>query len=126
MFMRDLLAAALAMSAASIQCLADYRATGPFEGTVCKGIGIEICSQHDLVAVKGDDGKLYTISETFRNVTEYNKRSGKCTIQTGAASIGLIDMLRSSATSPTFYERSDAGEYVPLDVDYVTFPCREE
>lgn len=103
--------------------LAEYVATGPIEGNVCKGFGIEVCSTHTIVAVKGDDGRMYTVNRQFPSVTEYKEKTGRCWINTKAKGWGLISSAINAAKQPVFFERSPSGEYKELDVEYLTFKC---
>lgn len=102
---------------------ADYYATGPIEGNVCRGFFIEACGLHKITAVKGDDGRLYAVQTRFASVTEYNEGTGRCWIRTKAEGGGLLSWAVNAAKQPVFYARTPDGEYRELDVDYVTFKC---
>ncbi len=108
---------------ASTNATAEYLATGPIEGNVCWGIGIEICSMKKLDAVKGKDGRLYTISDRFEAVTEYKQDKERCWIRTKSVQAGLISWGINVLTQPEFYEKEPSGEYKKHDVEYVTFKC---
>ena len=101
--------------------LADYVATGQFEGTVCHGIGITWCESHTIAAVKGDDGKPYSLRKTFNEVTEYNGET--CIIKTKQSGGALINGVINAAKQPDFLEKTESGDYKKLDVEYITFPC---
>lgn len=100
---------------------AAYEATGSFEGFVCKGFLIEQCKFHKIAAVKGDDGQLYSLKNTFESVGQYNK--GTCSIKTKAKGGGLINWGINTLKQPVFFELSPDGQYKELDVEYITFPC---
>lgn len=109
----------------STQARADYLVWGEIEGTVCWGIGIEVCSQKKLHAVKGKDGRLYTISDRFESVSEYNETKGRCWIRTKSTGGGLISWGINTAIQPEFYEKLPSGEFKKHDVEYVTFKCKK-
>lgn len=120
--MNKSLAVAFAV-AFSAPAWADYYATGPIEGNVCWGFGIEVCGLHTIAAVKGDDGRLYEVQRQFSSVTEYKESTGRCWIKTKAKGGGLLSWGINTITQPVFYERTSSGEHKELDVEYVTFKC---
>lgn len=61
-------------------CMAEYIATGVYEGEVCSGFVIETCKLERLDAVKRD-GKFYNINKVWDRVDEY--RDGRCWIRFG-------------------------------------------
>lgn len=101
---------------------AEYVATGPIKGNVCRGIGIEVCGLHRVVAVKGDDGRLYEVSTRYDSVTEYKEGSGRCWIKTKSSGGGIFSWGVNAIKQPTFLEITD-GKYKELDVEYLTFRC---
>jgi hypothetical protein len=102
---------------------AEYVAIGQIQGTVCKGFVIEVCSKYNLSAVKGSDGKMYTVSRTFDSVDEHN--GDLCHIRTKLTTGGAFSWAINSVAQPVFYEKTAAGEYKELDVEYVTFKCKK-
>lgn len=102
---------------------AAYVATGPIEGNVCWGIGIEVCGLHKVAAVKGDDGRLFEVSTKYDSVTEYKESSGRCWIKTKSSGGGLFSWGINAIKQPTFLEITDSGKYKELDVEYLTFKC---
>lgn len=76
-----------------------------------------------LDAVKGKDGRLYTIADRFESVTEYKPEKGRCWIRTKSTQAGLISWGINAVTQPDFYEKEASGEYKKHDVEYVTFKC---
>lgn len=105
---------------------ADYLVKGPIEGNVCWGLGIEVCGLKKLDAVKGADGRLFTISDRFKSVSEYNSAKGRCWIRTKSTGGGLFSWGVNAAIQPEFFEKTDSGEYKKHDVEYVTFKCIEQ
>ena len=112
-----------ALTVASSAAIADYAVVGKVEGNSCWGVGFQMCSLKTIEAVKGEDGKLYTVADSFAKVSEYNAAKGRCWIKTKDSSLGLISMAANSAFSPTFYEKTSSGEFKKVDVEYVTFKC---
>lgn len=103
--------------------LAEYVAIGPFEGEVCKGFVIEVCSLETLDAVERD-GKFYEINKVWEKVDSFKKGKseniGRCYLRlnTGGA-FGFLNF------KPNFYQYNSAGQLVRVKVnDYVTFKCR--
>lgn len=122
---RHVYCAGLSLLLVSMPLVADARfcATGPIEGQECTGIGIEVCSMMRIDAIEGEEGRLYTVSECYEEVSDYDARKGRCWITTKSRSWGLFSWVINAVNQPTFYHRNDAGEYEELDVEYVTFPC---
>jgi hypothetical protein len=112
-----------ALTVASSASIADYAVVGKVEGSSCWGVGFQMCSMKTIEAVKGDDGRLYSVAESFSKVSEYNASKGRCWIRTKDSSLGLISMAANAAFSPTFYEKTSSGEFKKIDVEYVTFKC---
>ena len=74
----------------STATLADYHRVGPVTGTVCKGLGVEVCDMGvELHAVKDGD-QFYTIREVWRDVDEYNARRGLCHVSVKSKGLGLL------------------------------------
>jgi hypothetical protein len=101
---------------------AEYIATGAFEGTVCNGIVIKSCEpHHNIVAVKGDDGKLHELSRSFDSVTEQNGKT--CIINTKSSTGGILSFAINAINQPVFFEKTSSGELNEVDVEYMTFQC---
>lgn len=115
--------AAVILLLAAVNARAEYVATGPIQGSVCKGFIIESCKFHQLHAVKGDDGRLFTIRERYDSVSEH--RSGRCWIRTKSKGAGLLSWGANAISQPEFYEKTSDGKYNKLDVEYLVFPCVE-
>lgn len=105
-------------------CYAEtYIATGSFKGTVCKGFGIEFCGTHDIVAVGGDDGKLYEMKTEYQHVDEYNGK--RCIIRTKSTGLGPISWAINAAKQPAFFSRDEKGVMKELNVEHIAFPCEK-
>lgn len=102
---------------------AQYVATGPYKGTVCSGFIIESCGTHEIAAVKGKDGKLYTLQTQHEAVDEYNEDRKRCHIRTKSKGAGWVSLGLNAIAQPVFLSRQPNGEYKELDVEYVSFPC---
>lgn len=109
----------LAMSAS-----ADYVATGDIEGQACSGFGIQSCSHVSVDAVEGDDGRLHTVKRRYSSVSDYNANKGRCWIETKARGGGVIGWVAGAISGPDFYTETEDG-FKKVDIDYITFPCRE-
>ena len=103
--------------------LADYAATGVIKGNVCTGFFVEFCRMVPILAVKGDDGRLYTMTTRYSKVDEYNAKTRRCWISTKARGAGLWSSAANLAFQPDFYTRNEDGEYEEVDVEYLTFEC---
>lgn len=104
---------------------AEYVATGSIEGNVCRGFGIEWCSYRKIVAVRGDDGRLYEVKTTYGSVTEHNETKKRCWIKTKSKGGGLISWGVNALKQPVFFGRTSSGKLEELDVEYITFPCQK-
>lgn len=102
---------------------AGYRVTGQVDGTVCSGFIIQHCTTKTVDAVRGEDGKLFEMTQHFQNVSEY--RSERCTINVKSGRMNLIKRAAQAATTPDFYTLKD-GEYEKINVERITFPCVKE
>ena len=100
-------------------CMAEYIATGVYEGEVCSGFVIEVCGLERLDAVKRD-GKFYKINKVWDNVDYYE--NGRCVIRFGKGMLGVLNDVFDGP--PDFYQYDKNGELRKVDVDsYVTFKC---
>jgi hypothetical protein len=104
---------------------ADYAATGVIEGEVCHGFVLESCRMVPILAVKGKDGRLYTMTAHFAKVDDYNAGQHRCWIRTKSTGGGLLSWATNAALQPEFYTRNDGGQFEEVDVEYLTFPCAE-
>lgn len=102
---------------------ADYCAVGKIEGNVCKGFVIESCKFVRVDAVKGDNGKLFTVNECYSDVSEHSEGKGRCWINTKSKGGGAISWALNAATQPEFLHKNENGEYEEIDVEYLTFKC---
>lgn len=102
--------------------LADYYRTGEVYATVCYGLGIEVCPESRLVAVKGEDGKAYEIAERYEKVTEFNEGNGHCWIQVKSRGLGLLSRA-VNLFSTEFYRLNDGGEFEEVSPDSIHFDC---
>lgn len=109
---------AIASAFISSTCMADYIASGPYEGEVCAGFVIKKCSLERLDAVKRE-GKFYEINKSWNNVDDY--RDGRCWISFGKGAFGFLD------GPPEFYQYDENKVLRPISVDsYVTFKCNKK
>lgn len=102
---------------------AQYVATGPYKGTVCSGFIIQSCAIHEITAVKGKDGKLYTLKTEHQAVDEYNGDNKRCHIRTKSKGAGLLSVGVNAITQPVFLTKQAGGDYKELDIESVSFPC---
>lgn len=112
----------LALLSACGVAVAEYVATGPVEGQVCRGFVIEQCKFYQIDAVKGSDGRLYTMTDRFEKVDEYNSSKRRCWIRTKSTGWGLWSSAANAMLQPDFYRKAESG-YEKLDVEYLSFPC---
>ena len=115
----------------STPALADYIATGPFEGEECTSyVVFDRCKTHSVDAVEGDDGRLYTLQERYEDVSKHWVRKNgtqMCRIDVKAQRrTGLWDNVANLLLArPTFYTRTSDGRHEEVDVEYLMFKCRE-
>ena len=102
---------------------AEYCAVDEIRGNVCKGFVIEACSFVRVDAVKGDDGKLFTVNKCYSSVSDYKERDGRCWITTKSKGGGALSWALNSATQPEFLHKNENGEYEEIDVEYLVFKC---
>lgn len=110
---------ALFLSLFATTAQAYFEATGSIDANVCSGFVIKSCSFQSADAV-GKDGKLYNLSRTYDNVTEY--RNGRCWIRLKGNEV--LGNLISGIMSPQFYTLHN-GQYEEIDPEYLTFKCRQ-
>ena len=101
-----------------------YIRTGGVTGTVCSGLGIEVCDSVTLVAAEGDDGEYFSIAERFPSVNEYSERRQRCTLYVKSSGLGLLSR-GMNLFSQKFYYRDEQGYLKGVKPDYITFPCRK-
>jgi len=102
---------------------AEYIATGSIEGTVCHGLGIQVCNKHTIAAVRGDGGRLFEVKTIYDSVTEYNGAKKRCAIKTKLKGGGFFNWGVNAVKQPVFLEMTSSGKYEELDVEYISFPC---
>jgi len=98
--------------------LADYYVTGQIQGANKKllGLGFSIVNV-DAVKI---DGEFYSLQKVYKKVSEYNKKKGRCWINTELGQIGkVLNLFRGHA----FYEKMNDGSYRKLKLEYITFSC---
>jgi len=108
--------------------IADYIATGPIAGIVCSGIIFKSCPPTRVDAIKGKDGKLYSLAKRYPKVSEFNGRRCWIELKSGSNSRyggkGLLDYF-SNLSGDTFYQRQNDGSYKEIDVERLMFDCRK-
>ena len=98
--------------------LADYYVTGQIQGANKKLLGLGF-STVNVDAVK-IGGEFYSLQKVYKKVSEYNKKKGRCWINTELGQIGkVLNLFRGHA----FYEKMNDGSYEKLNLEYITFPC---
>ena len=111
---------------ASATCLAGYQVRGKMTGEECTSyVLFEKCDKKNIDAVKGDDGKLYNITNYFSNVSSYKDSSsgdGLCWIRVKSARYGAISWGINLA-KPKFYEKQPDGTYEHVDIETIVFKC---
>jgi len=100
---------------------ADYCAVGQIKGNVCWGFVIESCKFISVDAVKGDDGRLFTLHNCYDKITDYQQ--GRCWVDTKSRGGGLWSWTLNAAAQPEFLHKNEDGKYEDIDVEYLTFKC---
>lgn len=119
-----LLLAAAASFITAPMATAEYRVTGKITGQECTSFFVvDKCDNRNIDAVLGDDRKLHHVIDRFKNVDEY--KSGRCWIRIKTQKLGVVSRLYDAVTAPSFYEKQKDGQYKKVDVEYITFPCKE-
>ena len=109
---------------ASISARGDtYFRTGEVTGTVCWGLGIEMCDQVHLVAAEGEGGRAYTIAETFSSVSNFSESRNRCEIKVKSSGLGLLSY-GINIFSADFFYRDEQGYLQSVSPDSISFPCR--
>ncbi len=104
---------------------AEYVVTSQIRGNVCQWFGLGLCGFHNISAVKGSDGKLYSMATSFDHVSEYNQEKKTCWINTKSDGMGIISSAVNALAQPVFFEKTASGEYEKLDVEFLVFSCIE-
>ena len=79
-------------------------------------------TETNVDAVKGEDGRIYSLQQSYKKVDEYDSSKRRCWIYTKSRnSIGkLIDLF----TASTFYEKNTDGSYTKIkNLSSITFSC---
>ena len=97
--------------------------TGQVTGTVCRGVGIEICDQVNLVAAEGEGGRAYTIADSFSSVSEFSESRRRCWINLKSSGLGLLSHGINFFSAEFFY-RDEQGYLQAVSPDSISFPCR--
>ena len=100
---------------------ADYYVTGKITGWKESFMGFKV-TETNVDAVKGKDGRIYSLQQSYKKVDEYDSSKRRCWIYTKSRnSIGkLIDLF----TASTFYEKNTDGSYTKIkNLSSITFPC---
>jgi len=107
---------------------ADYVAIGNITGMVCSGMIFKSCPITRVDAVKGKDGKLYSLARRYEKVSEFNGRRCWIELKSGANSryggAGLWNYI-SNMFGETFYQRKADGSFKEIDVDRLIFDCKK-
>ena len=103
----------------------EYCATGSFEADVCRGFIIKACRLVKIDAVKGDDGKPYTINRCYRNVTDYSEGQKRCWIKTKSDNWGILSWGINAMSQPVFLHKGSSGAYEEVGAEYITFRCQK-
>jgi hypothetical protein len=98
---------------------AEFVATGPFSGMVCR-LGIA-CSIQRVDAVEGEGGQMFNLARSYDIVSEYNSAQRLCTINLSSGFLGRL--LIGSLSN--FFQRQDDGSYKKLNLKYLQFNCVE-
>lgn len=100
---------------------ADYYVTGEITGWNSKFLGFALTSTK-VDAFQGDDGKIYNLAMSYKNVDEYNQKEGRCWINTKPKS--EIGKFINFINSKNFYLKNSKGEYEKIkNLESITFPC---
>jgi hypothetical protein len=107
---------------------ADYIATGPISGIVCSGLVFKSCPPTRVDAIEGKDGKLHSLSRSYREVSEFNGKRCWIELKSGSNSryggSGLWDFV-ANMFGETFYQQQQDGSYKKIDVERLIFDCRK-
>jgi hypothetical protein len=121
--MRLFLITVFSFAMLSTSASADYLVKGRYTATICKGLGIEYCSEYRVDAV-GKSGQLFALPTRYPKVDEYKASQSLCwlRVRSGWFNWAVGDI-------PTFYRYTGGpvgvwSSYEELSTpDYVTFPC---
>jgi hypothetical protein len=102
---------------------ADYCAVGEIKGNICKGFVIESCRHVRVDAVKGDDGRLFSVKTCYSEVSDYRESDDRCWIRTKSKGLGFWSSALNAAKQPEFFTKKENGEYEEIDVEYLVFKC---
>lgn len=105
---------------------ADYLRTGPMIKKDCKGIGVEWCNSHELVAVVRD-GQMYEIATRIpdKGVDEYSARKGMCYKTLRSEGAGLLSHAINAVFLQTYVYRNEQGKQQEVEPDKLRFSCRK-
>ena len=96
--------------------LADYFATGRFEGWHSSMMGMKTTLVNVDAVKKG--GKFYNLQTQYPRVSEYKKSMKRCWINFKTSGT-VLDMFRGRS----FYARQRDGSFKKLNLSSLTFPC---
>lgn len=103
---------------------AEYIAKGKITGQECTSyIIVDSCKNRQIDAVKGDDGRLYSVKRRYQSVNEY--RGGRCWVHIKSRGMGLISNAINVFAGSQFYEKQPDGTYEEVDPEYITFKCKK-
>jgi hypothetical protein len=110
---------------------AKYVVTGTIEGNVCSNYLIFYkCHRVEIKAVRGTDGKLYTVGTEIEDVNEFHEDSSLCFVRerdNWYASIknwiGWIGYKLGYDWQESFVTVDSNGNYVRVDPEYLVFKC---
>jgi hypothetical protein len=112
-----------------------YVASGQIEGVVCRSYLIfDACHDVQVDAVRGTDGKLYTVRDEFDSVDEYNEGSSLCFVRIKhdnwfaamKAWINWFAYIFGYDWQQTFLTKNSRGEFDRVDPEYLRFKCSQQ
>ena len=101
---------------------AGYLVVGAIKAEDCYHVGISVCSEKTVTAVKVD-GKMLPIANYFERVSSYNEKSSRCFINTKDTSGGVLAFLNNRLNQPEFWGLDGDGKFGKIDADLIKFDC---
>lgn len=117
--------------------IAKYVADGEIEGNICTNyLFFETCRNVKIDAVRGTDGKLYTVKDTYDDVDEYHDHGelGLCFVRVKYGDwfsslkswIGWIGWMTGYNLQQTFLTGKGDGKFERVDPEYLVFKCKKQ
>jgi hypothetical protein len=102
----------------------DYVRAGPLIGSDCSNLGVEVCSDYELVFYKDGD-QLHELPKVWPDtrVTSYSKRNSMCYQTLRSEGAGLLSRLFNAVALGTFVYRDDRGKLQEVKPDLLRFKC---